>query len=130
MENLLTNINMNIIESRVMVISVIIIVNLIASIVEALKQKRFDVKKLPEFISEWTMCVLSVVVIEVILAAMLNEPYIQSFLETIRNVMFISILACYLKKIYESLLSLGWDVTIDTSKITGKGNSEGSNSGK
>lgn len=125
METLFANLNIGMIESRVIAVSIIIIANLILSISEAIKQKKFSVKKLPEFISEWTMCVLSILVVELVISVMLNEPYVVPFLESIRNVMFISILACYLKKIYESMIGLGWDVIIDISKITGKDDNSG-----
>lgn len=124
METLLSSINYDVIEMRVIVITFIIMVNLIISVVDALKNKKFDIKKLPEFISEWTMCVLSVVVIEVIISVVINEPYIDTFVTSIKNVMFISILGCYLKKIYESLVSLGWDVRIDLSKINSNSNNQ------
>lgn len=117
MDIIMSNLNKSVIEARVLVITVIIMVNLILSIWEAIKLKVFDVKKVPEFISEWTMCVLSILVIEIILAAMMDEAYVESFIIGIRNVMFVSMIACYLKKIYESLVSLGWDVKINIDKI-------------
>ena len=119
---LLSNINFEIIESRILVITFIIMVNLIVSVWDAVKNKRFDIKKLPEFISEWTMCSLSILVIEIILSVVINEQYVETFVIGIKNVMFVSMIGCYLKKIYESLVSLGWDVKIDMSKIGGNNN--------
>ena len=119
---LLSNINFEIIESRILVITFIIMVNLIVSVGDAVKNKRFDIKKLPEFISEWTMCSLSILVIEIILSVVINEQYVETFVIGIKNVMFVSMIGCYLKKIYESLVSLGWDVKIDMSKIGGNNN--------
>ncbi len=130
MEMLLSNINFDIIESRILVITFIIMVNLIISVWDAIRNKRFDIKKLPEFISEWTMCSLSILVIEVVLSVVINEPYVETFVVGIKNVMFISMIGCYLKKIYESLVNLGWDVKIDMSKIGGANNNNNLPSGK
>lgn len=117
MNLILSNLNMEMIEARLLVVTVMIMANLILSVWDAVKTKTFDVKKLPEFIGEWTMCVLSIMVIEIILAAMVDEQYIQAFVSGIKNIMFMSILACYLKKIYESLIDIGWDVKINIDKI-------------
>lgn len=122
---IMSNLNTEIIEARIFAITVVIMVNLILSVWEALKLKKFDIKKLPEFISEWTMCTLSILVIEIILAVMMNEPYVESFIIGIRNVMFVSMIACYLKKIYESLVSLGWDVKINFDKLKNDNNQLG-----
>lgn len=122
---LLSNINFEIIESRILVITFIIMVNLIVSVWDAVKNKRFDIKKLPEFISEWTMCSLSILVIEIILSVVINEQYVETFVIGIKNVMFVSMISCYLKKIYESLVSLGWDVKINFDKLKNDNNQLG-----
>lgn len=115
MDTILQQINFNAIEIRLVLITLIIVVNFVTSIFEAIKLKTFSVKKLPEFIGEWMMCSLSIVFIEIIISLVTDSELITSVMSGVREIMLLSILACYFKKIFESLKQLGWDV--DTERI-------------
>lgn len=113
MENLLELVNVGVMQTRIIMVSFVIIVNLIVSVIESLKMKKFDVKKLPEFISEWMMCVCAIFVMEVVISLISADGMVLSLMTGVRDIMLISILGCYLKKIFESFKAIGWDVNIN-----------------
>lgn len=113
METILQQINIENIQIRVALITFIIIINLIFSVIDSIKSKKFDFKKLPEFIWEWMMCATSVIFIEIVISLLGTTQFVSSIMISVREIMLLSILACYIKKIFESFKSLGWDVNAD-----------------
>lgn len=98
---------------RWVIITVFIVVNLILSIIEAIKLKNFDLKKLPKFAGEWAMSILVVSLVELIVISVKEVSWINSIFVGLREIILMSILGCYLKKMLESLKLIGWSVKVD-----------------
>lgn len=116
METMLQNINIENLQMIIIIISVLILTNLVVSIMESIKLKNFSIKKLPEFIGEWFMSCLSLILIELLISTLQDQKIIGATLLGLKDIMIFSIVGCYLKKIFESLKILNWDVNVDNFK--------------
>ncbi len=97
---------------RVLVVTCFIIVNLVASIWVAIRQGKFKAKKLPKFMGEWVMSILALSMTEMVIFTTTDSALISGVFVGLRDVMVLSVLVCYTKKMLESFSELGWDVNI------------------
>lgn len=112
-ETILYQMNTNDLKLRITLVTFVIMANLFISIIESIKLKKFDIKKMPEFIWEWMACSGATVFIEIVISLVYTSDIVRSAMIGVREIMVLSMLGCYLKKILESLKVLGWDVNID-----------------
>lgn len=101
---------------RLVFVTALIMLNLVVSVWQALKEKNFSAKKLVNFVTEWFYCAIAIITIDVCAAyAGTMSEWVKTLFVGAREVMVVAIAACYIKKIFESLKAIGWSV--DTSKI-------------
>jgi hypothetical protein len=97
---------------RWIIITIFIFTNFIVSVLEAIKLKNLNVKKLPEFIKDWLMSIVVVGVIEVVVQSSNDMELLLAVFRGLREIALFCILVAYLKKIVESLRTLGFTVNI------------------
>lgn len=111
-ELFLEKLNINSIETLIVLVSILILSNLVVSVLESIKLKNFNFKKLPGFIGDWFICTLAFIFVEVLIAIS-PENIVNMILLGVKDIMIVSTVCCYLKKLFESLKGLGWDIDID-----------------
>lgn len=103
--------------TRWFLITLFIMVDLVVSVWQALKEKNFDIKKLPQFASEWVMAILAITLVDAVACYVSSEKSLGLLVYLfvgLRELVLVTILLCYLKKIFESCRAIGWSVPIES----------------